>query len=50
MDRIEGRRRKGNTRELRNHLSLGCAQGGHGLHLGEVRGARQGAEVIYRGA
>ena len=47
MDKIEDRWRKGNTRKLRDCFSFSHAQGAGGIHLGEVRGPRQGAEVDF---
>lgn len=47
--KIKGRRRKGNTKEIRNHHRVGRAQGGGGTHLVAVRGPRQGDEMDLLG-
>lgn len=45
VDKIKGTRRKGNTRVI-NYHSFGWTQG---VHLGEVRGPRQGEEMDLLG-
>lgn len=48
-DKTQGRRRRGNTKEIRNPHRVGHAQGGGGTCLAEVRGPRWGDEWVYWG-